>query len=266
MSPTFTTQTYATAQEFLDACAPALEETRATNANLPISTSYVAAKSDTPSTTKEWWISVSSPSPSDPAKTALFTLTVLGTFPGGIASSVDPKSLTPEFIKAAMQALVSAADAEELPVPRLSSVTAPRALAEPFSDAWASAHNLKPLEKPLVTFYHALATKDTLRPPVRPKLDNVTTGKVRMDELDIAGEMLVRFSYELPRQWSLESAKKFAAAKIEEGALYAARVDGELKSIAALTRPTPGVKAIAQVFTDENTRGKGWQSSLLVKP
>jgi hypothetical protein len=92
---------------------------------------------------------------------------------------------------------------------------------------------------------------------VRPSVDNVTSGKVRTDELDTAGDMLVRFSADYPRPWSLEFAKEYAATKIKEEALYAARVDGQLKALATITRPTPSVKALAQVFTDENTRGKG---------
>jgi hypothetical protein len=258
MSPTFTIQTFSTAQEFLDTCTPALEETRATNANFPIAPSYTAAaNSDASSKTKQWWLAVSSPSPCDAGKIALFTFTILGTLPGGLASSLDPKTLSPEYINSAMQALVSAANAAELPVQRLHSISGPRALAEPFVDAWAGAHDLNPLSTPLMYSYHTFVTKDTLRPPVRPSVDNVTSGKVRTDELDIAGDMLVRFSADYPRPWSLEFAKEYAATKIEEEALYAARVDGQLKALATITRPTPSVKALAQVFTDENTRGKG---------
>jgi hypothetical protein len=257
MSPTFTTQMFSTPQDFLEACAPALEETRAPNANFPIAPSYAAAKSDALSTTKQWWLAVSSPSPCLAGKIALFTFTVVGTLPGCLASSLDPKTLTPEYIKTAMEALVSAANEAELPASRLTSVCGPSALGLPFADAWGSAHNLKPLEKPIVVVYHSYVTKDTLRPPLRLTPNNVTTGKVRMDELDVAGNMLVRFGANPLRPWSLEGAKEFAAAKIEEEALYGARVDGELKAIATVTRPTPSVKAIEKVSTVENSRGKG---------
>jgi hypothetical protein len=255
MLPTFTTQTFSTAQEYLDACAPALEETRATSANLHIASAYTAAKAGpNPDDPRQWWLAVSAPSN---AGNALFTLTVLGTLPGGLCSSVDPKRLGTDYVKAAMQALADLAQAEGLLVSRLFSVCAPRALAAPFVDAWAAMHNLTPRAEPVMHMYHSRVTKNTLRPPIRPKVSDVRINMATMDDLDAVADMLVLFSHELPSSWDIDHAKKFAAWKIEEGVLFTARVSGELKAIAATARPTPGVKAVSQVFTDPACRGKG---------
>jgi hypothetical protein len=256
MLPPFTSQSFSSAQEFLDACAPALEKTRAAIANMPIAPSYAAAKAgNNPTTPKQWWIAVSAP---HEGGTALFTLTVLGTFPGGLASSVDPKILESEYLNAAMDTLAGAAKAADLPVSRMISTSGPRLLAEAFAEAWGAANGLKPKQEPLMRMNLAVLTKDTLQPPVRLKPDNVTLDMVGMGDLEAASQMLVNYSRDaLPRRWTLESAKEMARAKIEEGAFFGARINGELKAFAMMTRPMPTVKAIAQVFTDADARGQG---------
>jgi hypothetical protein len=254
MPPAFTIQTFASAQEFLDACAPVLEETRAANANMPIASSYVAANAGvSPTASKNWWIAASAPYNTG---SALFVFTLVGPF-AGLAASVDPKLLDTEYIDAAMHAIAHAAKAADLPVARMVSINGPRPLSSSFNEAWGAANGLKPKQEPVLLMNLAVLTKETLQPPVRAKPDNVTLDMVGMDDLETAGRMLVSYSEALPRCWTLENAKKMAHAKIEEGAFFAARVDGELKAFAMTTRPMPTVKAIAQVFTDEDARGKG---------
>jgi hypothetical protein len=259
MPLTFTAQTFSTAREFIDACAAPLLETRPTHANLALATSYDIAKeeaSSTSSDTKHWWLAVS-PTSHDSTPKLLFTLAVLKTYPGVLACSVDPKSLSSEVIDGAMQALVSAANAASLPPTRLSSINGPKALGDPFADNWAASHNLTRMQKPIMHIYHSFVSTGTLRPAVRPKVANVTLGKVTIEELDVAGDMLVKFTLGKPHEWDFAAARRVAEGIINSGGMFGVWVDGNLKGYVAVTRPTPGVKAISQVFTYEDARGKG---------
>jgi predicted GNAT family acetyltransferase len=259
MTPTFTPQAFSTAQAFLDACAPALLATRPAPANLAVASSYpIAAEEATsgPSPIKQWWLSVTS-NADDASSSVLFAFVVLKTYPGVLACSADPKSLSEDTLRAAMQAMVEAAKSAELPHTRLTSVIGPKVLSAPFASAWAASHNLTVKEKPLMHMYQSTVTKSLLRPPVRPKLDNVTVGRITMDDLDIATDMLVTFTQATAHAWGRDFARTMAEQNIKDGTLFGAHVDGKLKAIAAFMRPTPGVKAISQVYTAEDARGQG---------
>jgi hypothetical protein len=197
MSPTFTSQRFSTAQEFLDECAPALLATRSTQANLALSSSYSIAGESIASSLPEnpqWWLAVSLNDPSEESVTPLplFAIIIVKTYPGVFACSNDPKSLSEKVIRGAMLGLIQAA--VDIPISWLSSIFGPKALSVLFAGLWASSRNLQPVEKPLLHAYQTFLTKESLRPPVRPGSENITVGRVPMDEINVAADMFVKFT------------------------------------------------------------------------
>jgi GNAT superfamily N-acetyltransferase len=261
----FTSRRYKTAKEFIDNCAPSLIKTRPTHANLALASSYAAAKSDTPSTVEEWWISLSPESSSQSVHSAdvLFTFTAMATWPGVLACSVDPKDLPAEYLKDAMKAMVHTANDANLSASRLTSICGPAALGNPFADAWAEAHQIMRKAKPIMHIYHSFVTKDTLRPAVQPKVDGVELGHVTEMEMESAAVLIVDFTRNSPHPISLENARKSMGKHVQGGELYRALVDGKMKAYVFITRPTPGVKAIAHVYTAPDARGKGLAEALV---
>jgi hypothetical protein len=270
MSFNFQVTKHVTARSYLDACEAALLETRPTQSNLAIlSARYmVAAESATtdpaPAPANKAFLytitldQATLPSPSSEFPIVL-TLTHVYPYPAALGSSVDPSIISPGIINGAMKAFADALVSDGLSATRLPSATGPRLLADAFANAWATLHNLEHRDEPILHMYNTYVTKETLRPPVRPNTDNsIILGKVKMEELDVAANLLLKFYIEvLPRNHSIEAATGAAKRYISAGEMIGIWVNGALKGVSVLARPTPGVMAVGHVFTDPETRGKG---------
>jgi hypothetical protein len=261
----FVSRRYKTAKEYIDNCAPSLIKTRPTQANLALASPYASIKTPTPSDIEEWWISLSPDSTSQSVHDAdvLFTFTVMGTWPGVLACSVDPKDLPVEYLKDAMRAMVHAAREANLSASRLYSICAPTSLGNPFADVWAEVHKLTRKTTPIMHMHHSFVTKETLRPAVRPKVDGVDLGSVTEEEIGTAAALIADFTRDSPHPTSLETALKSVERYVKDGEIYRALVDGHMKAYVVITRWSPGVKAIANVYTSPDTRGKGLAEALV---
>jgi hypothetical protein len=273
MSSAYTVVKHDRAQSFLQACEAALLRTRPTQANVTLTNAkHVAATEAT--------LTPSTPSASVNTKPLLYTITIdhpillqssSDAFPlvfalsrsnaqsAVLASSASPSELTPEVVKGTMNAFVGACLSDGLSGTQLLSTFGPRALVDAFAHAWVEANKLTLKDNPLMHMYNTYVTKETLRPSVRPQVDsNVTLRKVKIEELEVAAELLLQFYFETGRcTHTLEIAMSAAKQFIDDEEMFGVWVNGALKGFSVATRPTPGVMAIAHVYTDPDTRGKG---------
>jgi hypothetical protein len=270
MSHTFQVIKHDTARSYLDVCEAALLKTRPTQANLPILSARQMAVAESTTTTpaaatdnKAFFYTITLRqaalrSSSDDSPIVL-TLAHVYPYPAVLGSSLDPSIFSPDIIKGALKAFADALVSDGLSATRLPCTTGPRLLVDAFADAWAKMHNLEHRDKPILHMYNTYVTKETLRPPVRPNTDNsISLGKIKMEELNIAANLLLKFFIEaLPRNHNIEAATGAAKRYISAGEMFGIWVNGALKGLSVLTRPTPGVMAVAHVFTDPETRGKG---------
>jgi GNAT superfamily N-acetyltransferase len=260
----FVSRRYTTAKEFIDNCASSLIKTRATQANHPLAAPYDRLR--TPSgTSEEWLISIvpESSGVSMHSPDIIFTLTVMDIHPGFLACSIDPKDLPKVFITTAMQALVHAAIEANLSPSRLSSVLAPTSLGYPFADEWAAMHHITRKETPILHLAQSYITRDTMRPGVKPDLENFDLDYVTEEETESAAVLIVEFTRTSPRSLNWEAALKLAKALIKDRELTRATIDGKMLAYVKIARRTPGVKAIANVYTKPEARGKGLAEALV---
>lgn len=248
---------YKSPDKFLDACASSLLATREVAANLALASTYaLAAERPSQECEDNIWLSITAPDEPDVPKLVL-TLSIVGKlFPAALASSLDPHNLAPSVLEEATTALASAVDAIGLPTARLTAVVGPRALADPFVDAWAALRGLKRNPKPLLHMYLSFVTSATLRAPIREPT-NMHVGLAQLQDLDEISRMCHAFAARGSHPMTEQMAASHAKSLIDGGQLYACTVDGELLGITAATRPTPGVRAISKVWTNEVARGKG---------
>jgi hypothetical protein len=263
----FVSRRYATAKEFIDNCASSLIKTRATQANHPLAAPYARLRTPSPSpdTSEEWFISIIPESLGGDVHSPdiLFTLTVMDIHPGVLACSIDPKELPKVYIETAMQALVYVAIGASLSPSRLTSILAPTSLGYPFADAWAELHHITRKETPIMHMAQSYITRDTIRPVVRPNLENLDLDYVTEEETNTAAALIVEFTRTSPRSLNWEAALKSAKALIKDKELTRATIHGKMLAYVKITRRTPGVKAIANVYTKPEARGKGLAEALV---
>jgi hypothetical protein len=266
MSITFNVIRHSMARSYLDACEAALLKTRPTQANLSIlSARYIAASeidSSDPTSESErkhffYTITLDQASPDGGSIILAFAQT--HPFPAVLGTSVDPSIIPQDVIKGAMKAFVDACILDGLSVAHLQSTVGPKAFAESFAHAWAVAYHLEQKKEPILHMYNTYVTKDTLRPSVRPKLNNrITLGKVQIEELNAAAVLVHQYNLEeQPRNHTIEASTTSAKGYIDAGEMFGIWDGGELRGFAVLTRPTPGVKAFAYVYTAPKMRGQG---------
>ncbi|KZT64086.1 acyl-CoA N-acyltransferase [Daedalea quercina L-15889] len=261
---------FRSASAFLDACESALLETRSISANFALTTTYAVAKqhsnSELPASEHDYWFSAFLAG-SDWAHNVapVIALALVGGHAGRLASSIDTKDIPPPHIAHAVHQLVQAAKEENVPGSRIFGVIGPKALCEPFADAWGSAYGLQP--RLVMDFSLTHVTQSTLRPPTCALGANVTLGLCTPADLDVAAAMCERATHPMdePVPPPLDAASAFSHAKslIEGGHLYGARIDGILRSLVSITRETPGVRAVSKVYTDSKARGQGLAEALV---
>jgi ribosomal protein S18 acetylase RimI-like enzyme len=215
------------------------------------------------------WITVfpvSAPSPESngsPPSDPLFILSLLSPWPGVLGSSVEPHELDRAILLDAISTLVNAAIGAGVTPQRLTSIIGPKVLVDPFMDAWDTAASVKRSPKPVLHMYLAHVERATLRPPTRASPADVTLGQCTLEDLDVVAVMCERFAATTPHP--LDTRVAFAHAKmiLEAKQLYGARINGQLRCIVCVTRPTPGNMAISKVWTEPEARGKGLAEALV---
>jgi hypothetical protein len=249
----FTPHAFIEAGAFLSSCAPHLLATRDVSANLAIASAYTLADKPKDTNDKSVWFGVSS-SPTINETKELVTLSVAGTWPCVLASSVSPSVID---TTSAMEALVKALDDHNVPTRRVSTVVGPRALADPFVKAWSAARDIQRKEKPLMHFYLTYVTPELLKPAIRESVSGLEVRLGVEADAAAAGPIIHKFtalgSHPLTEEAALASVKN----EIAGGGLYVASLDGTLVGVTCAIRSSPGVRAISRVYTQENVRGKG---------
>ncbi|KAH9840551.1 uncharacterized protein C8Q71DRAFT_412599 [Rhodofomes roseus] len=270
MGADFAIRTYRSANDFLVACAPALVATRSISANFALTTTYALEEhrneQGMSGSGDDFWISAilcCDDCPHDARP--LFALAIIGNHAGRLASSVDLKGLPPARVSDAMHQLFLAAREANVAGTRIFGIMGPKALCEPFADAWGSAYGLRP--KLIMDFALTHVTRTTLRPSTLSLASNVTLGLCSPADLGVAAAMSERATHPMdePVPPPLDAAAAYVHAKklIDGRHLYGARVDGVLRSIVSITRETPGVRAVSKAYTDPLVRGLGLAEALV---
>lgn len=261
MSTTYSAQIYKSPQKFLDACGSSLLATRDAPANLPLASTFrLASERPGQDSDDSTWISLTMTRKD--GSSALFAITAVGVYPCVLASSVDPAQLELAERVEAMGKLATELRTAGLLPTRVSALVGPRVLAEPFADAWAELNGIGRKEQPLLHMFLSFVTPDTLRPFTK-EISGVVVGPAQESNVDELGRMFEAFTAGRSHPMSKEAARGYAATLVQSGQLVSGLVNGRLAGLTTATRPSPGVRAISTVWTDEFARGKGLAEAMV---
>lgn len=143
---------------------------------------------------------------------------------------------------------------------RLPSVNGPEPVCSDFAAIWSEITGIE----------HQATVKErafVLRQVIHPVYSPGYLRQAAPDDLDLLGQWFMDFAGEaLPEmdRRSLDESRQMAQVRIERGTLHVWQ-DGEIVSMAGLTRPTPNGIAIGPVYTPSQQRGKGYASSCVAK-
>lgn len=257
MSAQYSSYIYKSPEKFLAACAASLLATRDVAANFALGSTYaLLTEGHSQECEDNTWVAVTGAGGQAESK-LVFTLCVVGrSSPVVLASSVDPFQLSRGALEKATTTIAVALDATGLPNARLTSVVGPRALADPFVDAWARLRGLKRNPMPILHKYTSFVTPATLRPPVRAAT-NMHVRIAQAQDLDATSRMYWKFTALSPHPITEEMAREQVKSLVASGRLYACELEGMLVGMAIVSRVTPGVHAIGRVWTNEDARRKG---------
>ena len=141
-----------------------------------------------------------------------------------------------------------------------------RRIRRPIARTDAFSANVRAL--PLVLdFALAHVTRATLRPSSRALPANVALGLCTVADLDAAAGMCERATHPMdepaPPPLSAAAARAHAEKLVRGMHLYGAWVDGVLRTLVAVTRETPLVRAVSKVYTAPEARGQGLAEALV---
>jgi len=85
----------------------------------------------------------------------------------------------------------------------------------------------------------------------------------QMSDLDLVEQWAYRFMIETFHSADLAAAYKAAKRAIEEGTRYLWEVDGKVRAMAGLVRPTPNGRTVNAVYTPPAERGRGYATALV---
>jgi hypothetical protein len=250
----FTSQRFSGPRDFLAANADALLETRALSANLPLNGAYKAVTEGLAVDPNHIWLAVYTTLPD--GRHLVFGCIVGGLPLAALVSSIDPNRLGEDVLASGMDALAATLDETDAPTSRFATALGPRSLVEPFVRSFSAQRALTVSNKLHFHMYLSAVTPRTLKAATRV-IDGLDIFLGEQSDVEAVARMWHALSALGPHPSPLEYARTQARQHIGEGCLWVGMHDGRVACFVASSRPTPGMRAISSVYTDERARGKG---------